>query len=282
MNKVVLLILTGAVALLTEGCSFFSDFADARRDLDKEAAKPNPAKVDTNANQAKDKEVEGEAFADLEEEVQPSLSIAGLIPATNPDARVRSSVRGRRDPFSTVTLTPRIEIEAKEEVKQTSSENNRNFNRFNNNNNQATASNSKTTASNSKATVKQQQATANNSKNSPTSVANIFEPTLAQQVVISGLYEAGGRTKLIIQAPEESTSRYVEVGQYLSNGKVLVKSVDRNHFPTPMVVLEQGGVEVSKIIGENNSADVKDKVSVTPSEQSKNETLISNVSLGLD
>jgi len=267
MNKVVLLILAGTLALLAEGCSFFSDFADARKELENETAKPNPVKVDTTASQAQEAEIEGEEFADLEEDVQPVQSIAGLIPATNPDTRVRSIVRGRQDPFSTVTLTPRIDIEAKKEAEQVSSENNRNFNRFNNNNDTV------------KTTVK--TPVNNDDESLPTSSAELFQPTLAQEVVISGLYEAGGRTRLIIQAPEESTSRYVEVGQYLSNGKVLVKSIDRDHFPTPKVILEQAGVEVSKIIGESQE-DSEDKVSINPLVKTNDGALISDISLGLN
>ena len=85
-------------------------------------------------------------------------------------------------------------------------------------------------------------------------------------MIISGLYEANGRTKLIVQAPEENTSRYVEVGQYLSNGQVLVKSIDKNHFPTPLIILEQSGIEVAKTIGEtladNDDDDDEDIISL--------------------
>ena len=73
----------------------------------------------------------------------------------------------------------------------------------------------------------------------------------------------------------------MEVGQYLSNGKVLVKSIDRNHLPTPRVILEQSGVEVSKDIGES-PVDSENKVSTIPLEQSNNESLVSNASLDLN
>ena len=226
MNKVVLLTLTGAIALLTQSCSFFKDFADARKELEEETKKPIPVQVNTNAVQTPEPEAQTEEeFADLEAE--PTEAIAGLIPATNADIRVRSVVRGRQDPFSTVTLTPKIEIEKTEETKPVANTN-RNRNRNASNNRQQ------------------------NNKSLDLPVAEAFEPTLAQDVVISGLYEAGGRTRLIVQAPEENTSRYVEVGQYLSNGQVLIKSIDRNHFPTPMVTLEQSGVEVIKTIGDSS------------------------------
>ena len=74
---------------------------------------------------------------------------------------------------------------------------------------------------------------------------------MADNVLVTGLVELGDRVRLIVQAPGEVTSRYVDLGQYISNGKVLVKRVESN-FPTPRVVLEQAGVEVVKIVGETN------------------------------
>ena len=224
MNKVVLLMLTGTVAFLAQSCSFFADFADARKELEEENAKL-PVQVNTNAAQTPQTEETEDEFADLEAEATQTEEIAGLIPATNPDIRVKSIVRGRQDPFSVVTLTPNVKVE-KEEIKEVAKSNS-NQNRLNNRTN-------------------------NNNLPQPPATVEVFEPTLAQNVVISGMYEAGGRTRLIVQAPEENTSRYVEVGQYLSNGQVLIKSIDRNHFPTPMVTLEQSGVEVIKTIGDSS------------------------------
>ncbi len=219
MNKAVLLILIGTLALLTEGCSDFSNFADSQKELEENAVKSVSGQVNTS-KQADLQETETE-LANLEEEVEPVQEIAGLIPATNPDVRVRSIVRGRNDPFSLVTLNPRIEIKQEKEANARNS-------RFPGNGNQGN----------------------NNGESDLDFPESIVEPTLAQDVVISGLYEANGRIKLIVQAPEENTSRYVEVGQYLSNGQVLVKSIDKDHFPTPLIILEQSGIEVAKTIGE--------------------------------
>ena len=223
MNKVVLLALIGTLAFATEGCTLFSKFADGEKELKENRAKPIPVKV--NTAQAQPEKTEEEVFADLEEEqeVESLPEIAGLIPATDPDVRVRNSVRGRNDPFSVVTLNPRLEIEVEEEKPSASSNRDRNFN------------------------GRQNQANRNNLDLPPLNI-NV-EPTLAQDVVISGMLEADGRTRLIVRAPEESSSRYVEVGQYLSNGQVLVKSINKNNFSSPMIVLEQSGVEVVKTIG---------------------------------
>lgn len=237
MNKAVLLILIGTLALLTESCSFFTKFADSRKELEETAVKPVPVQVNTSP-QTNTQETETETeFADLEEEIEPVQEITGLIPATNPDARVRSSVRGRNDPFSLVSLNPRIEIDPEQ---------------------------ANTIVSVGKPPVSQpsNQDFDNQSDLDLLEPEVNAEPTLAQEVIISGLYEADGRVKIIVQAPEEDTSRYVEAGQYLSNGQVLVKSIDKDYFPYPLVILEQSGIEVAKTIGSSSDDDEEDVASL--------------------
>ncbi|MEL6582166.1 MAG: hypothetical protein AAFQ14_20660 [Cyanobacteria bacterium J06621_12] len=235
MNKVVLLALIGTMAFVTEGCSIFSKFANAPQELEENNVKPIPVQV--NTAQTEPQEAEAEVFADLEEEeIEPLPEIAGLIPATNPDVRVRNRVRGRNDPFSIVALDPKIEIELEEESLKTN-----------------VVSRGQNTP-----------AISNNTSNGDLDLPEpeIFLPTLAQDVVISGMYEANGRTRLIVQAPEESSSRYVEVGQYLSNGQVLVKRIDKDSFPAPTIILEQGGIEIAKTIGDDQ--DSEDRVTSLP------------------
>ena len=74
------------------------------------------------------------------------------------------------------------------------------------------------------------------------------QPVLAQGVTVTGLIQVGDVTKIIVKAPDEKYSRYVESGQYLSNGQVLVKRIE-TEGSNPMVVLEQLGIEVIKQVG---------------------------------
>ena len=218
MNKAVLLILVGTLATLTNGCSYISEFIEARKEI--EQVKPISVGVKTAKEQP---ESEPEVATNLEEseesqQVEPDPQ-TGLIAATDPNVRARLAERGRNDPFAVISIPSTIEVEQEEIV-------------------------------------------AMNSNNLPpqpirrNSVPELPElppvdPTLAQNVQILGLYEPpNGKTKLIVQAPEEDSSRYVEVGQYLSNGEVLVKSIDRYSSPYPQVILEQAGIEVYKAIGE--------------------------------
>jgi len=65
----------------------------------------------------------------------------------------------------------------------------------------------------------------------------------AEGTKVTGTIEIAGTMYAIINAFDESSSRYVTAGQMISNGKVLVKRIDTNAEP-PIVVLQQNGVEV--------------------------------------
>ncbi len=73
---------------------------------------------------------------------------------------------------------------------------------------------------------------------------------LATGTEVSGVVKVGNETQVIVRVPNEPTSRYVKVGQRLSNGRVLVKRVDVKSGADPIVILEENGVEVAKAVGE--------------------------------
>ncbi|MBV8887281.1 MAG: hypothetical protein JO235_25255 [Chroococcidiopsidaceae cyanobacterium CP_BM_RX_35] len=73
---------------------------------------------------------------------------------------------------------------------------------------------------------------------------------LAKAILVTGVVQVGNEAEAIVKVPNEATSRYVQVGQRLSNGQVLVKRIEMNQGPNPVVILEQYGVEVAKAIGE--------------------------------
>lgn len=80
------------------------------------------------------------------------------------------------------------------------------------------------------------------------------KPLQAMAIEISGVIEVSGKTQVIIKLPTESFSRYIEVGERISNGKVLVKRVEGQNSLSPTVVLEEVGVEVPRKIGDKSSA----------------------------
>ena len=73
---------------------------------------------------------------------------------------------------------------------------------------------------------------------------------LATGTEVSGVVKVGNETQVIVKVPNEPTSRYVKIGQRLSNGQVLVKRVDIKAGADPVVILEENGVEVAKAVGE--------------------------------
>lgn len=76
---------------------------------------------------------------------------------------------------------------------------------------------------------------------------------LANAVEVSGVVYVGGKAQAIVKAPNEATSRYVRVGQRLSDGQVLVKRIEINRGSDPIVVLEENGIEVPRAVGEGGA-----------------------------
>ncbi len=77
----------------------------------------------------------------------------------------------------------------------------------------------------------------------------IPQPTLARQVEVKGVVKIGNTVQAIVKAPNEPTSRYVGVGQLLSNGQILVKRIEINSSSEPIVILEENGIEVRVMVG---------------------------------
>lgn len=85
---------------------------------------------------------------------------------------------------------------------------------------------------------------------------------LAKALQVTGVVVVGSTPQAIVQVPEEPSSRYVSVGQRLSNGRVLVKRIEINPGGEPVVVFEQNGIEVAKSVGSSPAPqDKEEKVS---------------------
>jgi hypothetical protein len=68
----------------------------------------------------------------------------------------------------------------------------------------------------------------------------------AETVKVTGAVEIAGRRYAIVSVPGDVTSQYVREGQRIAGNKVLVKYIDTNG--TPMVILQQNGVEFTRYI----------------------------------
>jgi hypothetical protein len=78
------------------------------------------------------------------------------------------------------------------------------------------------------------------------------QPDLARSVFVTGVVLIGKQLQAIIQVPNEPTSRYVQAGQRLANG-LLIKRIEMNEGSNPIVIVEQYGIEVARMVGDNPS-----------------------------
>lgn len=74
--------------------------------------------------------------------------------------------------------------------------------------------------------------------------------SLARQIRISGAMQVGDRLSIIVEVPNEHTSRPVTVGDYIGNGSVLVKRIEMRGNQEPRVIFEENGVEVVREVGD--------------------------------
>jgi hypothetical protein len=81
---------------------------------------------------------------------------------------------------------------------------------------------------------------------------SVPQPTLAEGVAVTGVIQVNGVPHAIVEAPGQQ-SRYVKQGDYLANGQVLVKRIEASRGRTPVVILEQAGIEVAKRVGEGGA-----------------------------
>jgi hypothetical protein len=79
------------------------------------------------------------------------------------------------------------------------------------------------------------------------------KPELAQAVAVTGVVMVGRDPQAIIKVPTEPTSRYVQAGDRLSSG-LLVKRIEMNEGSEPVVIFEQFGIEVARMVGEGAAA----------------------------
>lgn len=77
----------------------------------------------------------------------------------------------------------------------------------------------------------------------------VSQTSLADAVEITGVMQVGGKVTAIVQSPNEATARYVQAGDYLANGSVLLKRIILSKNGEPTIVLQQNGIEVTKSLG---------------------------------
>lgn len=210
MRKICLTAFVTILTLLLASCSGGNE-----SETTTQTTQPNNSNVSENTSETKREDNKEQATENKqpEEKETANRNIPGLIPPTNPDRRRREISEGRRDPFALIPL--KSDPTVKQEP--TTAEDDQN-----------------------------KQITAEDDQNKQTTTQTA---DLAEEVVVKGVIKVSGNTKIILKAPNEQFTRYVRLGQYISNGQVLVKGV-RFNFDPPIVVLEQSGIEVLKQVGQ--------------------------------
>lgn len=69
------------------------------------------------------------------------------------------------------------------------------------------------------------------------------------ELVVSGVVQIGSDLSAIVQAPGESTSRYVRVGDRLANGRIVVRRIEMQGDQDPRVIFVQDGIEIVRTVG---------------------------------
>lgn len=168
--------------------------------------------------------------------------VAGLLQSTDPAERARQVQRGvnGKDPFSSIPPIVSFKVPIKLPESSTQSGSN--------------PSVSNPPVANRPAIPTRPTSTAKLPEKSPIeSLPPLPDPTLAKAVQVTGVIVVAGVPQAIIQAPNEATSRYVQAGQRISNGQILVKRIEMNRGSDPIVILEQNGVEVARAVGSSTT-----------------------------
>jgi len=235
MRQISFITFTGILTLWLGGCAFFSGGSDT-------ATEPSPdTTVETIEPSPTDGTVATQPFSEppvVDGQTAPAGTLPpDLIGSTDSNQRVQGIQRNRPDPFALLPTSPVIQTPPT----QTPS----------------------TAPGAGQGGTRLPNVPTGGQTERPGTLAPIPElvpsrpappprpqADLARLVKVTGVVQIGNTVHAIISAPNEPSSRYVRVGQRLSNGQILVKRIEVNSGSEPIVVLEQNGIEVVRAVGE--------------------------------
>lgn len=255
MRHRLLIAITAALPLVLGGCGFFGGGTDTA------TQQPSPDAVPTTAVAAAPNGTAPTA-APANAANPAGILPPDLISSTNPTQRVRGIQRNRPDPFALIQTTPTVEISPNatppQPVPQIPSLP-RPQAASNSTPSSSIPSNSGVQPRNgSLAPTPNLVAQPRNGSLAPipnlvqsplAALPQLPQPDLARAVKVTGVVQIGTTLHAIVDAPNEPSSRYVQVGQRLSNNQILVKRIEMNRGSEPVVVLEQNGIEVPTAVG---------------------------------
>jgi hypothetical protein len=189
-----------------------------------------------------------------------------LISSTNPDQRLKGIQSARPDPFALVPTTASITITRDSQA--ASGGQSPSSTGGNSSGQGLPAGGSSRTPSGSQAMLPQPIPVLPDIPRLPRSLPAALppQPELARAVNVSGVVQIGSAVYAIVDAPDEPSSRYVQVGQRLSNGEILVRRIDFDGSDSS-VVLEQAGMQVVRRVGDVPVAPVAPATPSAPAAQ---------------
>jgi hypothetical protein len=228
--------LTSSLLLLSGGCGFFQG--------DKTADQTQPNPTDPAAQAPPPVPVD-----QIKPMPEVDMAALGLIPPVTPSQRRSEIMAGRNNPFALIpiqaTLRQPDQIGGLSEGSTSTA---------------GEASGSSTTQGTSTQAGDGTTSNQANTKGGSTSTSNLtaiappaFEPPPlypndARAVVVSGIVQIEQKDFAIVKAPGETVARHVTVGDRLSDGQVIVKSINTSQG-SPGVVLEQYDQSVVRPVG---------------------------------
>lgn len=72
----------------------------------------------------------------------------------------------------------------------------------------------------------------------------------AEAIEVSGVMQIGNEVQIILRTPGSVNSQYVRLGQNVAGGRVVVRRVENLETGSPVVILEENGIEVARAVGE--------------------------------
>ncbi|MEC4807062.1 MAG: hypothetical protein SAJ12_11945 [Jaaginema sp. PMC 1079.18] len=289
MRQLSSIVLLGAAAVFMGGCDALSFLPGVGGDDGVEVVESIP---DEDATAQAPQEAFSEPTA--EGASVPAAPAEGLIPATDPQARIQEIKQSRPDPFSAIPTTPLNA--APPDLDTTNGQGGAGANGEGNKpsepgqaiqevpplpiipqpprivdasplprpRNSSAGGNGMSGGSSGNGGNGGNGATGNSIATGPSFIPDLPDlpqPTLAEGVNVTGVIQVNGVPHAIVEAPGQQ-SRYVKAGDYLANGQVLVKRIEVNRGRTPVVILEQSGIEVAKRVGEGGAMAGSESASV--------------------
>ena len=251
MQKISLMPFLGAIALLMGSCSLLP-FNDAEKTQGTSEQTPTDSKASPSASKKSQPPSEQPS---AQQKPQPPQKVAGLKKSANPDEILQDledrgdlSTQEQEDPFSLFSVPPKSKKLAPPPPPSPE------------------PSQKKPTPSPPPSPEPSQKKPASSESPKRSDEGGLpggdygpkltpeppdpFEPELAKAVEVNGVVEVADVAYAIVKPPNEESSRYVQVGLYLSEQRqVLFKRIERNQDAALTVVLEQEGMEVSKQVG---------------------------------